>query len=145
MNDIIEKNDFLSEEDKNKFKYFGKNSKIYPPFRILNPSCIHIGDNVSIREGAFIHAYKDLSMLKNYIEDEYKDCFDDSEYKYNPSIKIGDGTQIGRFVLISCTNSIEIGNNVVFSERCFIGDNNHTFSHPDIPIMFQPNKVGGGL
>jgi acetyltransferase-like isoleucine patch superfamily enzyme len=33
-------------------------------------------------------------------------------------------------------------NNVTISERVFIGDNNHSFSHPEVPIMQQPNKVG---
>jgi len=43
-----------------------------------------------------------------------------------------------RIVLWSDT----IERNVVLSERVFIGDNNHTFSHPDVPIVQQPNKPG---
>ena len=31
---------------------------------------------------------------------------------------------------------------MTISERVFIGDNNHSFSHPHVPIMQQPNKVG---
>jgi acetyltransferase-like isoleucine patch superfamily enzyme len=31
---------------------------------------------------------------------------------------------------------------VTISERVFIGDNNHSFSHPEVPIMQQPNKLG---
>jgi acetyltransferase-like isoleucine patch superfamily enzyme len=31
---------------------------------------------------------------------------------------------------------------VTISERVFIGDNNHSFSHPEVPIMQQPNKIG---
>ena len=43
---------------------------------------------------------------------------------------------------MSCTREIHLEQNVLFSERVFIGDNNHTFSHPHVPIMQQPNKPG---
>ncbi len=31
---------------------------------------------------------------------------------------------------------------MVLSERVFVGDNNHGFSHPEVPIMQQPNRAG---
>ena len=37
---------------------------------------------------------------------------------------------------------IEKNEPLTISERVFIGDNNHSFSHPEVPIMQQPNKVG---
>jgi acetyltransferase-like isoleucine patch superfamily enzyme len=141
-NVLIEKNTPLTNEEKNMFAYFGEGAKIRPPFRILNPHRIHIGDKTSIREGAFIHAYQDLTDLRNYIAEEFKHVYSDEDYLYNSHIEIGREVQIGRFLLMSCTNNIQIGNNVVLSERVFVGDNNHTFSHPEIPIMQQPNKLG---
>src|SRR6185437_8164337 len=65
-----------------------------------------------------------------------------SAYRYDSRIVIGREVQVGRNFFISCTNLVEIGNNVTISERVFIGDNNHSFAHPDMPIMQQPNKVG---
>lgn len=142
MDVLLEKTEPLTDEEKNLFGRFGAGSKIRPPFRILNPHRIFIDDNVSIREECYLHAYEDLTKLHDFIEERYKGDFDLSQYKYDSRIEIGREVQIGRNFFISCTNAVEIGRNVTISERVFIGDNNHSFSHPDVPIMQQPNKVG---
>ncbi len=141
-NVLLEKNTPLTKKEKNIFAYFGENVKIRPPFRILNPHCIKIGDRTSIREGAFIHAYVDLTPLFDEIDGKYKKDAKKENYIFDPEILIGKKVQIGRFVLITCTKSIKIEDYVLFSERIFVGDNNHTFTHPHIPIMLQPNKKG---
>lgn len=139
---LLEKTEPLTEEEKELFGNFGAGAKIRPPFRILNPHRIFIGDNVSIREGCYLHAYEDLTKLHDFIEDQYKDDFDLSQYRYDSRIVIDREVQIGRNFFISCTKSVQIGRNVTISERVFIGDNNHSFSHPQVPIMQQPNKTG---
>jgi acetyltransferase-like isoleucine patch superfamily enzyme len=139
---LLEKNEPLTEDDKKLFGSFGVGAKIRPPFRILNPHRIFIGDYVSIREEAYLHAYEDLTKLHAFIDDRYKEDFTLSDYKYDSRIVIGREVQIGRNFFISCTRFVEIGRNVTISERVFIGDNNHSFSHPAVPIMQQPNKVG---
>ncbi|MBL7810771.1 MAG: acyltransferase [Bacteroidetes bacterium] len=142
---LLEKNTPLTSEDKKLFAYFGEGAKIAPPFRILNPHRIHIGDRTSIREGAFINAFLDNRNLMNYIDRKYISDFDEADYLHKGEIFLGNEIQIGRFLLMSCTNRIELENNVLFSERVFVGDNNHTFSHPAVPIMQQPNKQGTPL
>lgn len=132
----------LTAEDKGKFAYFGVNAKILPPLRILNPQNIVIGDRTAIREGCHINAFRDLSFLMKYIAPEYQADFKREDYRYDSRITIGPENQIGRFVFMSCTKSIELEANVLFSERIFVGDNNHSFSHRDVPIMQQPNKAG---
>jgi acetyltransferase-like isoleucine patch superfamily enzyme len=124
------------------FKYFGVDSKIKPPYRILNPQRIHVGDRTSIQEYSHINAFSDLSFLMDYIDPRYKNAFEPAGYFYDSEIHIDRECQIGRFFFISCTASIHIGANVVISERVFVGDNNHTYSHPDVPIMQQPNQKG---
>jgi acetyltransferase-like isoleucine patch superfamily enzyme len=142
MDLLLEKSEPLTEDEKKLFGSFGAGAKIRPPFRILNPHRIFIGENVSIREECYLHAYEDLTKLHAFIEDRYKGDFDLSQYKYDSRIEIGREVQVGRNFFISCTNSVEIGRNVTISERVFIADNNHSFSHPQVPIMQQPNKVG---
>jgi len=139
---VLEKTEPLTDQEKGLFGAFGNGAKIRPPFRILNPHRIFIGDFVSIREEAYLHAYEDLTKLYDFIDEAYKGDFDLSQYRYDSRIVIGREVQIGRNFFISCTNSVEIGRNVTISERVFIGDNNHSFSHPDVPIMQQPNKIG---
>jgi acetyltransferase-like isoleucine patch superfamily enzyme len=139
---LLEKDKPLTTREKKLFGSFGVGAKIRPPFRILNPQRIFIGDYVSIREECYLHAYHDLTKLHEFIEDRFKKDFDLSQYRYDARIEIGREVQIGRNFFISCTNSVTIERNVTISERVFIGDNNHSFSHPEVPIMQQPNKVG---
>jgi acetyltransferase-like isoleucine patch superfamily enzyme len=139
---LLEKTTQLTKNDKKLFAYFGVNAKILPPLRILNPQLISIGDVTAIREGCHINAFRDLSFLLDYVPAQYRNDFDPQDYKYESRIEIGRENQIGRFAFISCTNTVTLEDNVLLSERVFIGDNNHGFSHPDIPIMQQPNKRG---
>jgi len=139
---LLEKDSPLTDDEKKLFGQFGEGAKIRPPFRILNPHRIFIGDFVSIREECYLHAYEDLTRLHAFVADEYKDDIAIGTYLYDSRIVIDREVQIGRNFFISCTNLVEIGKNVTISERVFVGDNNHTFSHPEVPIMQQPNKVG---
>lgn len=141
-NVVLEKATPLTSEDKARFAYFGVDAKVLPPYRFLNPQCMTIGDAVSIREGCNINAFRDLSFLITYIDEKHRHEFTEADYMYEPRIKVGRASQFGRFAFVSCTGSITIEENVLISERVFIGDNNHGFSHPDIPIMQQPNRRG---
>ncbi len=142
MDVLLEKDEPLTDAEKLLFGSFGTGAKIRPPFRILNPHRIYIGDHVSIREECYLHAYEDLTRLHAFVEPQYQKDFDLGQYQYDSRIVIGREVQVGRNFFISCTNSVEIGRNVTISERVFIGDNNHSFSHSEVPIMQQPNKVG---
>ncbi len=141
-NDLLETSAPLTNVDKARFAYFGVNAKILPPLRILNPQNVIIGDYTAIREGCHLNAFRDLSFLRDYVAAEYRDAFKPEEYLYDGRITIERECQIGRFAFMSCTERIHINHHVVLSERVFIGDNNHSFSHPDVPIVQQPNKPG---
>jgi acetyltransferase-like isoleucine patch superfamily enzyme len=141
-NFLLNKSTALTSREKRMFGHFGVNAKIKPPYRILNPHRIFIGDQTSIQEHAHINAFEDLSFLRQYIAPQFQNDFPAEDYLYDSRIEIGRENQIGRFFFVSCTSSIRLDDNVLISERVFIGDNNHSFSHPDVPIMQQPNKVG---
>lgn len=141
-NQLLEGNAPLTAEQKKMFKYFGVGSKIKPPYRILNPHRIHIGDRTSVQEYSHINAFSDLSFLMDYIDSAYLNEFKVDDYRYDSEIFIDQECQLGRFLFMSCTTSIRIHPNVVISERVFIGDNNHTYAHPHVPIMQQPNQQG---
>lgn len=141
-NDLLETASPLTSAEKARFAYFGVNAKILPPLRILNPQSVVIGDYTAIREGCHLNAFRDLSFLLDYVMPEHRDAFSREDYLYDGHITIERECQIGRFAFMSCTNAITIEHHVVLSERVFIGDNNHGFSHPDVPIVQQPNKRG---
>lgn len=141
-NDLLETSVPLTSAEKARFAYFGVNAKVLPPLRILNPGNVSIGDYTAIREGCHLNAFRSLAFLRDYIAPEHRDAFSPEDYLYDGRIVIDRECQIGRFAFMSCTERIEIGHHVVLSERVFIGDNNHSFSHPDVPIVQQPNKRG---
>src|SRR4051794_27657873 len=88
-NFLLEKVTPLTNEDKNRFAYFGVNAKIASPIRILNPQNIVIGDVTSIREGCHFNAFRDLSFQMDYIEERYRSDFDPADYHYVSRIEIG--------------------------------------------------------
>ena len=141
-NQLLETTLPLTNEQKSRFAYFGVNVKILPPLRILNPQNVVIGDYTAIREGCHLNAFRDLSFLLDYVAAEHRDAFTREDYLYDGQIAIDRECQIGRFAFISCTGRVHIEHHVVLSERVFVGDNNHSFSHPDVPIVQQPNKTG---
>jgi acetyltransferase-like isoleucine patch superfamily enzyme len=141
-NILLESASPLSSEQKKMFSYFGVNAKIVPPMRILNPQNISIGDYTSIREWCHINAFIDLSFLMDYIDPAFRSDFSVAQYQYESKIVIERECLIGRFSFMSCTRSIVIERNVIFSERVFVGDNNHDYTHPRVPIMQQPNLPG---
>ncbi len=141
-NDLIETAMPLTSAEKSRFAYFGVKAKIRPPLRILNPQNVVIGDYTAVREGCHLNAFRDLSFLLDYVAPEYRDAFKREDYLYDGHITIERECQIGRFAFMSCTGRVHIEHHVVLSERVFVGDNNHSFSHPDVPIVQQPNKPG---
>ena len=141
-NVLLNKQTPLTKKEKDLFGYFGVDAKIKPPFRILNPHRIYVGDITSIQEHAHINAFEDLSFLREYVASPYQADFSVEDYLYDSKIDIGAENQIGRFFFVSCTKLITLDDNVLISERVFIGDNNHSFSHREVPIMQQPNKRG---
>lgn len=135
-------NSELTSAEKAMFAYFGEGAKIRPPLRILNPHRIKIGDRVSILEYCSISAFQDLTYLRKFVAEQFKNDLPEESYIYDSSIEINNEAQAGRFLFVSCTKQIVIEENVIISERVFIGDNNHTFAHPHVPIMQQPNQQG---
>ena len=58
----------------------------------------------------------------------------------NCSLKIGDGTYVGRFCHFYATSKIEIGEKVLMADKVYIADNLHQFENVNIPVIDQPVK-----
>src|SRR6476660_7724760 len=52
-------------------------------------------------------------------------------------IEIGEGCFLNRNVMLAALDRIEIGDHVMFANGCFVGDANHRFDDPDVPITWQ--------
>src|SRR5690606_27900335 len=52
-------------------------------------------------------------------------------------IEIGAGCFLNRGTMLAALESIEIGDHVMFANGCFVGDSDHRYDDPDVPITHQ--------
>lgn len=97
----------------------GRDTHVIPPARVSRPDRIFLGDGVVIHEHAWLSVVESVSGVE-------------------PTLTVGDRTSIGRFNHIACVGSITIGDDVLTSERVFIGDTYHGYEDPATPIIRQP-------
>lgn len=114
-----------------RLKFSGKDIFLGRSVKIEHPEFVALGDRV------YLSDYCWLSVLVTNHQTGSPDIF------LKPSLSIGEGTYIGRFGTIACMNRVEIGNNVLISDRVFIGDSEHGHSHKDMPIRSQYMNSAG--
>jgi lipopolysaccharide O-acetyltransferase len=95
----------------------GVNVFIWRPRKIEGAENIVVASDVAIASNAWIATYS------NYYR-----------HRYSPTLRIGQGTQIGRYSCITCINLIDIGRDCLFSEHVYISDHAHGIT-PDVEPM----------
>lgn len=112
--------------NKFRFHYWGKHSTIEYSAKLIAPYLIDVGSNVNISEYAWLNAKDDRG-------------------DQNPTLKIGNGTSIGRFVQINCWQDVIIEDNVLIADRVFISDADHKFHDLSVPIKNQGDYFKGAV
>jgi acetyltransferase-like isoleucine patch superfamily enzyme len=85
------------------------------------PGRISIGDDVQVFPRAW------LSVVEEHLGS-----------RYEPRLTIGNRVKLGHDLVIACIGEVVIEDDVLVSDRVFIGDTSHGFSDPDTPIHAQP-------
>lgn len=106
------------------FASWGRGSRIGRGAKIVGPQFVHIGSGVTIGEQAWMNA---------------KDDRGDGA----PTLHVGDGTYIGRFVQINAWRNVVIGKDVLVADRVLISDADHNYSATNIPIRRQGDSFRG--
>jgi acetyltransferase-like isoleucine patch superfamily enzyme len=101
------------------FGAFGEGSWIVPPARISTPEAIRIGAGVIIHEHCWLSVVPAVDGV-------------------TPSLVIGDRCSIGRLAHIACVGDIVIEEDVLTSDRIFIGDTYHDYEDISRPVKDQP-------
>jgi acetyltransferase-like isoleucine patch superfamily enzyme len=52
-------------------------------------------------------------------------------------IEIGAGCFLNRNTMLAALERIEIGDHVMFANGCFVGDSEHRYDDPDVPVTQQ--------
>jgi len=109
-----------------RFRRIGRSTSIAPPMNVRNPQNIEIGDDVTILEHSSLNVHDLRSDGK-------------------PTLTIGDGVKIGRFVHINAWQDVVIEPYVLITHRVLIGDETHVFLNREVPIMSQGGAFGGAV
>ncbi len=106
--------------------------------KIEHPECISLGNNVHINDHCWLSVLTENQQVGS------------PPLTLRPELSIGDRSYIGRFATVACIERISIGNDVMISDRVFIGDATHGYSRTDLPIRDQymsskgPIEIGAG-
>lgn len=103
------------------FARFGARSLIVDPVGVLNPHRIEIGEDVLIHEWAM------FSVVESF-----------NGRTHDPHLRIGDRTNFGRGLWLSCVGEIDIGKEVLAGHNVVIADSYHEYEDPHTSIMHQP-------
>ena len=101
-----------------KFKRVGKDCSIRPVLNTTNPQFISLGNDVSI--GILCWIATNTTLHKE------------------PKLIIGNRVHIGAYAMIIAADEIEIGNNVLMSERVIILDHMHDYKNVKKSVIDQP-------
>jgi acetyltransferase-like isoleucine patch superfamily enzyme len=106
------------------FASWGKGSRIGRGANLVSPHLIDVGSAVTVGESAWLNA---------------KDDRGDGA----ATLRIGDGTYIGRMVQINAWRNVTIGRHVMISDRVFISDADHSRDDSERPIGLQGDDFIG--
>jgi len=113
------------------FNCAGKGIFIGREVKIEHPEHITIGDSVYLNDYLWISIIDDLKNKTNVLN--------------TSKLCIGNNSYIGRFGTIAVNGKVVIGNDVLISDRVFIGASSHGFDRVDIPIRLQKMSTQGGV
>jgi acetyltransferase-like isoleucine patch superfamily enzyme len=66
-------------------------------------------------------------------------------------VEIGQGCFLNRETMLAALERIEIGDHVMFANGCFVGDSDHAYDDPDVPVTWQgfvprgPVRIGDSV
>lgn len=109
-----------------RFAHWGEGARIEAFAKLISPNLVQVGNNVKICEHAWFNA-----------TDDRGDC--------KPTLTIGDGTYIGRFVHINAWQEVVIENDVLIADRVFISDCEHMHINTEVPIIRQGDTFKGAV
>jgi serine acetyltransferase len=108
------------------FAAWGPGSRLGRRAKLVAPRLVHVGGGVVLGEHAWLNA-----------KDDRCDGM--------PTLRIGDGTYIGRFAQINAWRSVTIGCNVLIADRVFISDADHNYGDTERPIRLQGDSFVGAV
>ncbi|MEX0780584.1 MAG: acyltransferase [Balneolales bacterium] len=109
-----------------------KNLTIEPPYKIMTPSKIYIGDDVQIGPNCFLY------IKENFHEPNAPEAFQrERKQIFNPILTIGNRVRSRSGLQIAVMNKVDIGDDVIISANVFISDGTHGYENAMEPYRYQ--------
>jgi acetyltransferase-like isoleucine patch superfamily enzyme len=109
-----------------RFASWGRHSRIGRGSKLVAPHLIRVEADVVISDYAWLNAKDDCGTNE-------------------PTLLIGEGSYIGRFVQINAWRRVRIGKQVLIADRVFISDADHNYQEPAVPIKLQGDAYMGAV
>ena len=106
------------------FARCGTGTRIGRHARLVAPELVEIGESVMLGENAWLNAKDDRGTKE-------------------PTLTIGDGVYIGRFIQINAWRRVVIEKEAMIGDRVFISDADHNFQDATVPIKRQGDRFVG--
>ena len=106
----------------------GRGSVVMIPRRIQGAQNVRIGSDTIVQQNAWIATFEAWGSQR-----------------FSPSIKIGDHVRIGRHVIITAIEQVEVGEGCLLSEQVFISDHTHQADPGPVPPTRQPLVPRGAV
>lgn len=106
------------------YGHIGMGSVINKPLMICGKKYIHLGDKVTIRDGARIEAVSEWNGMK-----------------YNPTLIIGSGTTIEQNLHLTFASNLVIGENCMIMANAMITDISHQYDNIGMPPMKEDVEI----
>lgn len=97
---------------------------------------IYGAGRIQVEDGVVIGHHVILRAQESYPWTEPPQAF-------APELVLRRGCYVGHFTQISCVQRVEIGEDVLIADRCFLADNQHGYLDPDRSVKAQPMTVCG--
>jgi acetyltransferase-like isoleucine patch superfamily enzyme len=106
------------------FAHWGSKSRLGRGATLVGPRFVEIGERVHLGARAWLNAKDDRGDGR-------------------PTLRVGDGTYIGRHAQINAWRSVRIGRDVLIADRVFITDADHNCADAATPIRLQGDRFVG--
>lgn len=112
----------------------------------------HAGHGVSLGENVRLYGARHIQIGADAVIGHHVTLraltdypWTDPPQTFTPVLRLGRGCFVSSFTHVSCARRVEIGEEVMIADRCFLSDNQHRYQDPGLSVKRQPLEPPGEI